>query len=138
MTSLWIMGSGSPLQLHVYTNVVNSTHYLWNITLYRQTAVTNLHFSEIIFNSDDVESSKKYFIVFQKWYNDMNGGFIDIPIEFVDNFIMAVTSFEATANSCGFVYEWNFVTKNVNGVDTFGIELLKSWHVNNRCGFSWS
>ena len=104
MTSLWIMSSGTPVQLHVYPEIVNDTHYMWNITTFTQTAVTNLKFSEIFFNSDDVESSKKYFIVFQKWYNDMNGGFIEIPIEFVDNFIMAVTSFEAQYSGCGFVY----------------------------------
>ena len=79
MTSLWIRSSGAPLQLHVYPQVVNSSHYMWNITLYTKTLVTNLHFSEIIFNSDDVESSKKYFIVYQKWYNDLNGGFISVP-----------------------------------------------------------
>jgi len=53
---------------------------MWNITLYKSVLVTNVHFSEIIFNSDDVESSEKYFIVFQKWYNDKNGGFLAIPI----------------------------------------------------------
>ena len=94
MTSLWIRSSGTPLQIHVYPQVVNASHYMWNVTLYTKTLVTNLHFSEIIFNSDDVQSSQKYFIVFQKWYNDLNGGFLDIPIEFKDNFIMAVTSFE--------------------------------------------
>jgi hypothetical protein len=68
--------------------------------------VTNVHFSEIIFNSDDVQSSEKYFIVYKLWYNDMNGGFIDIPQEFVDNFIMGITTFEAIKSNCGFEYQW--------------------------------
>ena len=41
-------------------------------------------------------------IFFSKWYNDMNGGFLPIPIEFIDNFIMGVTSFEQTDAACGF------------------------------------
>lgn len=64
--------------------------------------ITNIHFSQIIFNSDDVQSSKKYFIVYETWINDMNGGFIEIPQEFVDNFIMGVTAFETVDGRCGF------------------------------------
>ena len=86
--------------------MVSESHYMWNITMYKKVLVTNVHFSELIFNSDDVESSKKYFIVFQKWYNGKDGGFISIPIEFVDNFIMGVTSFETTDAGCGFEYQW--------------------------------
>ena len=66
---------------------------MWNITLWRDVLVTNVHYSELIFNSDDVKSSQKYFIVFARWFNDANGGFLPIPIEFVDNFIMGVTAF---------------------------------------------
>ena len=103
MTSLWIAGTfGNPVQFHITPEVLNLFHYRWNITLYHQVMVTNVHFSEIIFNSDDVFSSEKYFIVFQKWYNDLDGGFLEIPIEFVDNFMMGVTSFETTLADCGF------------------------------------
>ena len=75
---------------------------MWNATVYQYIRLTNIHFSIVIFNSADVESSKKYFIVLQKWYNDANGGFIALPIEFVDNFIMGVTAFEASVANCGF------------------------------------
>ena len=74
--------------------------------MYQNCLVTNVHFSEIIFNSDDVQSSDKYFIVFAKWYNDIDGGFLEIPIAFVDNFIMGVTAFEMTDTFCGFEYQW--------------------------------
>jgi hypothetical protein len=116
MTSLWIAGTfGKPVQFHVDVKVVNTTHYMWNVTMYQSVVVTNVHFSEIIFNSDDVESSKKYFIVFSKWYNDMNGGFLAIPIEFKDNFIMGVTAFETVDAGCGFEYQWQFANQTVNG-----------------------
>ena len=102
MTSLWIRGkTGYPVEFHIYPEVVNSSHYLWNITLYRRTLVTNVHFSEIIFNSDDVQSSEQYFIVYSRWYNDIDGGFLPVPIEFKDNFIMGLTSFEAVNGNCG-------------------------------------
>ena len=41
---------------------------------------------------------------------------MEIPIEFVDNFIMAITSFEAENGGCGFVYDWSFVNKTIGGV----------------------
>ena len=49
-----------------------------------------------------MQSSGTYFIVFSRWFNNMDGGFLDIPIEFVDNFIMGVTAFEVTDAACGF------------------------------------
>ena len=139
ITSLWIKGNSAyPVQFHIYPSVVNATHYMWNATVYRQITLTNVHFSLVIFNSDDVESSKKYFIVLQKWYNDMEGGFIALPIEFVDNFIMGLTSFEAVKGNCGHEYQWEFVNKTVDGVETFGANMLRSWHINDRCGLSWT
>ena len=66
--------------------------------------VTNVHFSEIIFNSQDVQSSGTYYIIYQTWNTGSGGGFLEIPIEFVDNFIMGVTAFEVTDAHCGFVY----------------------------------
>ena len=82
MTSLWIrasFGSGNtkyPISLRIYPYIINETHYYWNLTLRVKVLVTNCHFSQVIFNSDDVESSKKYFIIYNKWYNDINGGFL--------------------------------------------------------------
>ena len=85
MTSLWIRGTfGSPpnydpIKFHIYTGIVNTTHYFWNVTLEIMCLVTNVHFSQIIFNSDDVQSSNQYFIVYETWINDMYGGFLEVP-----------------------------------------------------------
>jgi hypothetical protein len=60
MTSFWVRAtfkSGSttyPIKFHVYTQILNSSFYLWNITLSTMVEVTNVHFSQIIFNSNDV------------------------------------------------------------------------------------
>ena len=62
-------------------------------TAFTGVTITKLQFSEIIFNQKDVESSLKYFIVYDEWITDIDGGFREIPVEFVDNFIMAVTDF---------------------------------------------
>ena len=65
MTSLWIRGNGTkPLQFHIYPEVINSSYYMWNVTVWQKVSLTNVHFSEIIFNSDDVESSLQYSIVY--------------------------------------------------------------------------
>jgi hypothetical protein len=144
MSSFWVRGTSgtspnfNPVKFHVYTGVVNSSHYFWNATLETQCLVTNVHFSQIIFNSDDVQSSNQYFIVYATWINDLNGGFISIPQEFVDNFIMGITTFETVDARCGFEYQWEFTNGTVNGSLTFGLELLYSWTLTNTCGFSWS
>ena len=51
----------------------------------------------------------------------MNGGFIEIPSAFLDNFIMAVTSFETVDGYCGFEYQWEFANKTVNGTALQGV-----------------
>jgi hypothetical protein len=80
MTSLWIRGAyGNFVKFHISTGIVDENFYYWNATLETMVLVTNVHFSQIIFNTNDVQSSKKYFIVYETWINDMNGGFIEIP-----------------------------------------------------------
>jgi hypothetical protein len=52
----------------------------------------SLSFSLIIFNIDDVESSKKYLIVYKKFAIDgANGGSYSYPPEFTDNLIIGLT-----------------------------------------------
>jgi hypothetical protein len=144
ITSFWVralFGSPpgyNPVKFHIYTGIVNESFYFWNATLETNTMVTNVHFSQIIFNSDDVQSSKKYFIVYETWINDMNGGFLEIPQEFIDNFIMGVTAFETVDGHCGFEYQWEFANATINGTLAYGVELLLSWTLTNTCGFAWS
>ena len=46
MTSLWIAGNfGTPIKFHVNTEIINSSHYSWNISLWHGVMVTNVHFS---------------------------------------------------------------------------------------------
>ena len=135
MTSLWIRGtSGYPIQFHIDVEVISSDTYFLNATLFTNVMITNVHFSEIIFNIDDVESSNKYQIFYYEWINNRYGGFKAIPEEFVDNFIMGVKSFQTNDSLCGFEYQWEFV----NNTGVHGVELLDSWTIGNYCGFSQS
>jgi hypothetical protein len=60
MTSFWVRGTFGtapnycPVKFHIYTGIVNESFYFWNATLETKVLVTNVHFSQIIFNSDDV------------------------------------------------------------------------------------
>jgi hypothetical protein len=56
-----------PIDLNIDAAVTSTSTYKMKATLSTQTIINKLHFSMIIFNSDDVESSKKYFIVFELW-----------------------------------------------------------------------
>jgi hypothetical protein len=73
----------------------------------------------IVFNEDDVESSKKYVLVFYTWEVTKAGGFIEVPKEFVDYFILGMTDFAAVDGACIISYNWTFVT--VGG--KFGVQL---------------
>ena len=110
---------------------------MWNVTIYHRTYITQIGYSLLIFNSDDVQSSEQYYIVYERIYNDVNGGFTAIPAEFTDNFIMGITSFESIKGRCGFEYQWVFSNSTAGGTTTFGVEILQSVTVNNDCGFSW-
>ena len=49
------------------------------VTVEFRVIVTKLQFSQIIYNLKDVESSYRYFIVYEEWITDINGGFRTVP-----------------------------------------------------------
>jgi site-specific DNA-adenine methylase len=58
MTNLWIQGTfGVPLQFHVTPTIVSTQIYKLNATLLTNAMITNVHFSQVIFNTVDIESS---------------------------------------------------------------------------------
>ena len=72
--------------------------------------IHKLHFSQIIYDEEDVEFSKEYVITAEKLDLDNSGGFLEIPQEFVDNFILGLTDFSTDSMSTVLVFNWNFVT----------------------------
>jgi len=80
ITSLWTRSWSNPYQVHITTTIINSTCYKWTATAYADMEIYKLQFSQIIFNQKDVESSNKYYIVYEEWITDLNGGFKAIPI----------------------------------------------------------
>jgi hypothetical protein len=63
---------------------------------------------------------------------NVNGGFKELPEEFVDNFIMGLTDFETVDGKCGFEYQWIYAVEN----GEFGVDILYSEQVSGWCGFS--
>ena len=72
--------------------------------------ITLLHFSMIVYDVADVESSKKYFIITEKVDFPVEGGFYEIPPEFVDNFIMGLLDFSTPRGQSVLHYNWEFET----------------------------
>lgn len=80
ITSLWITGTANYVtKVHITPTILNTTHYKWVATAFKNLKVTKLQFSQIIFNEDDVLASGKYFIVYEEWITDLNGGFKTVP-----------------------------------------------------------
>ena len=80
---------------------MNSTFYSWTAKVYQYSTVTKLHFSEIIYNEDDVMGSKLYTIVNYNWISDGLANYKAFPIELVDNMIVGLTDFGSANGSCG-------------------------------------
>ena len=70
----------------------------------------------------DVESSKKYYIEAEKLDIPNEGAFIELPQEFVDNFIMGLLDFSCVRGNCVLDYNWDFGTKD--GV--FGVQVAEA------------
>ena len=72
MTSLWIQGTyGQPVRFHITPTVISSSIYLLNATIFRSTIISNVHFSQVIFDKTDIQNSGKYQVVYNQWDNDM-------------------------------------------------------------------
>jgi hypothetical protein len=95
--------TASAMDFTVVVGVLNSSHYRWTVTIDRNAYVGKVHFSLIVFNEDDVKSSKKYAIAFYEWvsYNADNYSFTPFPRELVGNMITALVDFNATRGGCG-------------------------------------
>ena len=56
MTSLFLAGTFSQgtLRIDIFTNVLNSTFYEIGATISKMAIISRLHFSELVFNADEV------------------------------------------------------------------------------------
>jgi len=68
-----------PINLGIKYNIESEKNYKLSATLSTDVIVQKLHFSQIVYNADDVESSKKYVIVYQLWVTTNMGGFLSFP-----------------------------------------------------------
>ena len=86
--------------------------YLINITVGINIIVERLQYSMIIFDEADVLSSNTYFLVYYVVEFTSNGGFIPVPAEFTDNFIMGFLEFTSDRTRMAITFTWDFTTVN--------------------------
>jgi hypothetical protein len=93
----------SAIDFTVSVSVLNSSHYRWTVTIDRMAYVGKVHFSLIVYNEDDVKSSKLYAIVYYEWiaYTANNFSFTPFPQELTDNMITALVDFNGIRGNCG-------------------------------------
>lgn len=53
-------------------------------------------------------------LVYEKISFPYTGGFVPVPVEFIDNFIMGFLDFSANKTQTILVFQWNF--QNISGV----------------------
>jgi len=68
-----------PLDLSIKYDIESESTYKLSANFSTDAVIQKLHFSQIVYNSDDVESSKKYVIVYQLWKTTNMGGFLPFP-----------------------------------------------------------
>ena len=60
-----------------------------------------------------MESSRQYVIVYENYDLNGTGGFIEVPVEFVDNFILGFVDFTTEKTKAAIYFNWEFV--NISG-----------------------
>ena len=71
--------------------IMSESLYQLKVRLKINVMVTRLRFSQIVFDATDIASSNKYKLIFEQWEVDNLGGTKEIPSQFKDNFIMAIS-----------------------------------------------
>jgi len=92
------------LSLRIDYEIVTNETYNLIASLGFNNALNRLHFSMIIFDQADVESSGLYLMVYERIDFNQNGGFIPFPQEFQDNFIIALTNLTSDRTRCVIVF----------------------------------
>lgn len=82
----------------------------------------------IIFDQTDVESTGQYMIVHQTVELPYTGGFVPVPVEFTDNFIMGLLYFSSNKTVVILDFQWNFTTV----VGTHGVFMPQSVGQTNK------
>lgn len=125
MTSLFVNGDNeaygatvlNPVDLNIDAYVNSNSTYIFNVSLSIRTTINRLHFSMIIFDQKDVENSGKYVLVYQRLSFGRPGGWIPVPFEFMDNFIVGFTDFTSEKNLNCIAFTFNF---KYNGAGVYG------------------
>lgn len=95
MTTLYVeggtmdkTGTAYPLNLNADATPVSATTYVFNVSYSINSKVTKLHFSMIVFDQFDVQSSGAYLLIYDKKCYTTTGGFYSFPSQFQSNFMI--------------------------------------------------
>lgn len=66
----------------------------------------------IVFDEMDIASAENYTLIYEIIQIPRTGGFITIPVEFVENFIMGFFTFTSSKTSAIMDFQWYFSTLN--------------------------
>ena len=94
------------MTLAVDAEILSTQTYKISLSLYYNVQISLLHFSMIIFDVADVESSQTYFIMTERIDYPQEGGFYPFPQEFQDNFIMGLIDFSTIRGRAVLHYNW--------------------------------
>ena len=139
MTSLFVstiketsVSQNYSMDLRMSYTIMSESLYQLKVRLKINVMVTRLRFSQIVFDATDIASSNKYKLIFEQWEVDNLGGTKEIPSQFKDNFIMAISEFTTPHGYCGFDYMWDWKD---NGT-FFGVVIYESITRKNVCAFN--
>ena len=107
-------GSLHPIDFYVETSILSTTTYSITVTIGIEVLLQRLHFSQIIFDQVDVEASRVYTIVAQQLDAPDSNHFIEVPAEFVDNFILSLYDFSTERTAASINFGWDFATQSGN------------------------
>ena len=88
------------------------------VDLTTQVNIARLHFSQIMVDIEDVESSNTYVVVVDQIDFPEEGGFLNVPQEFIDNFIIGLLDFSTNQTQAALYFNWEFISS-----PTFGVEV---------------
>ena len=83
LTTLFIKGTNEnlfpgiyPIDMNIYTEIESTSEYSITVTLETKINIIRLHFSQLIFDAEEVQKTRKYVLVYQNLNFDVSGGFI--------------------------------------------------------------
>lgn len=115
MTSLYITGVYEsstiyPVSLVVTSAPASNETYTLSVSASKNISIFRLHFSMIVFDQADVQSSGKYELVYARVDFTNAGGFYAFMAQFIPNFMLGITDLSSNRTLSAIVFDTEFIT----------------------------